>query len=132
MAMQNEAKAMQQKTAQLAASDDQRRAAKQAEDAKAMAMQNQAKAMMGAGPQMPAALSTARPPTMSPQGMNRAPVGPQRPAPMSSPPAGMQPRSLAPRGPGMPPGFKKGGSVSSASKRADGIAQRGKTRGKYL
>jgi hypothetical protein len=26
----------------------------------------------------------------------------------------------------------KGGSVSSASKRADGIAQRGKTRGKYL
>jgi hypothetical protein len=28
--------------------------------------------------------------------------------------------------------FKEGGSVSSASKRADGIAQRGKTRGKYL
>jgi hypothetical protein len=28
--------------------------------------------------------------------------------------------------------FAKGGSVSSASKRADGIAQRGKTRGKYL
>jgi hypothetical protein len=27
-------------------------------------------------------------------------------------------------------GYKKGGSVSSASKRADGIAQRGKTRGK--
>jgi hypothetical protein len=125
-------KAMQQKTAQLAAFDDQRRAMKQAEDAKAMAMQNEAKAMMGAGPQMPAAPSTARPPTMSPQGMNRAPVGLQRPAPMSSPPAGMQPRSLAPRGPGMPPGFKKGGSVSSASKRGDGIAQRGKTKGRYL
>ena len=35
---------------------------------------------------------------------------------------------------GMPagavPGMKKGGSVGSASKRADGIAQRGKTRGK--
>ena len=28
--------------------------------------------------------------------------------------------------------FAKGGSVSSASKRADGIAQRGKTRGKML
>ena len=28
------------------------------------------------------------------------------------------------------PAYKKGGSVSSASKRADGIAQRGKTRGK--
>jgi hypothetical protein len=29
-------------------------------------------------------------------------------------------------------GLKKGGSVSSASKRADGIAQRGKTRGKMV
>jgi hypothetical protein len=28
------------------------------------------------------------------------------------------------------PGYKEGGSVGSASKRADGIAQRGKTRGK--
>ena len=28
--------------------------------------------------------------------------------------------------------FKKGGSVGSASKRADGIAQRGKTRGKMV
>jgi hypothetical protein len=29
-------------------------------------------------------------------------------------------------------GMKKGGSVSSASKRADGCAQRGKTRGKMI
>ena len=29
-------------------------------------------------------------------------------------------------------GMKKGGKVSSASKRADGIAQRGKTRGKMI
>jgi len=28
--------------------------------------------------------------------------------------------------------FDKGGKVSSASKRADGIAQRGKTKGRYL
>jgi hypothetical protein len=28
--------------------------------------------------------------------------------------------------------FSKGGKVSSASKRADGIAQRGKTKGRYL
>jgi hypothetical protein len=28
--------------------------------------------------------------------------------------------------------FKAGGKISSASKRADGIAQRGKTKGKYL
>ena len=30
------------------------------------------------------------------------------------------------------PGMKKGGSVSSASKRADGCAMRGKTRGKMV
>ncbi len=29
-------------------------------------------------------------------------------------------------------GFSKGGSVSSASHRADGIAQRGKTKGRYI
>jgi len=29
-------------------------------------------------------------------------------------------------------GYKRGGKISSASSRADGIAQRGKTRGKYL
>jgi hypothetical protein len=29
-------------------------------------------------------------------------------------------------------GFKKGGSVGSASKRADGIAQKGKTKGRML
>ena len=29
-------------------------------------------------------------------------------------------------------GMKKGGKVSSASKRADGCAQRGKTKGRYL
>ena len=29
-------------------------------------------------------------------------------------------------------GMKKGGSVGSASKRADGIAQRGKTKGRYI
>jgi hypothetical protein len=30
------------------------------------------------------------------------------------------------------PGMKKGGKVSSASKRADGIAQRGKTKGRMV
>ena len=29
-------------------------------------------------------------------------------------------------------GFKKGGKVGSASKRADGIAKKGKTRGKFV
>jgi hypothetical protein len=32
----------------------------------------------------------------------------------------------------MQTGMKKGGSVSSASKRADGIAQRGKTKGRIV
>ncbi len=34
--------------------------------------------------------------------------------------------------PGTPPAMKKGGKVSSASKRADGIAVKGKTRGKIV
>jgi len=34
--------------------------------------------------------------------------------------------------PGYSTGMKKGGKVSSASKRADGCAQRGKTRGKFV
>ena len=37
-------------------------------------------------------------------------------------------KPLPPGSIGMPGGMKKGGKVSSASKRADGIAQRGKTR----
>jgi hypothetical protein len=37
--------------------------------------------------------------------------------------------NIAPGAPRMMGGMKKGGKVSSASKRADGIAQRGKTRG---
>jgi hypothetical protein len=75
---------------------------------KAMQDADAAKSMMSMGPQIPAAPSVARTPTMSPQGMNREFVGPQR------------------------PGFKKGGSVGSASKRADGCAQRGKTKGRMI
>jgi hypothetical protein len=36
------------------------------------------------------------------------------------------------QGAGPVPTFKKGGSVTSASRRADGCAQRGKTRGKMV
>ena len=46
-----------------------------------------------------------------------------RPAPVDMPPA--DPQAVA-------NGYKKGGSVGSASKRADGIAQRGKTIGKTI
>ena len=48
---------------------------------------------------------------------------------------GMPPRRAAPMGSSMPPrvpAMKKGGSVCSASKRADGIAKKGKTKGKMV
>ena len=41
-----------------------------------------------------------------------------------------QPFTLA--GQKQAPAMKKGGKVSSASQRADGIAQRGKTRGRFV
>jgi hypothetical protein len=45
------------------------------------------------------------------------------------PPEGVAPQApVAPSGPGM----KSGGSVGKASKRADGIAQKGKTKGRYI
>ena len=64
--------------------------------------------------------------------------------PVGAPPqgglAGMASKFGPPQGsPGMPVGtrmggmgMKKGGSVSSASKRADGIAMRGKTKGRFV
>ena len=51
---------------------------------------------------------------------------------------GQLPRPMGrnvPAGPSMPPrvpGMKKGGSVGSASKRADGIATKGKTKGRFV
>ena len=62
-----------------------------------------------------AAPSTPSAPPMAPP--PRPPM-PQRPMPPQMPPSG-----------GGMPGMNKGGSVSSASRRGDGIAQRGKTRG---
>lgn len=44
--------------------------------------------------------------------------------------AAMGGASAAPSG--MPPGMKKGGSVGSASKRADGVATKGKTKGTFV
>jgi hypothetical protein len=66
--------------------------------------------------------------------MKRPPM--KRPAPKGSGifregmpvPQDIDGASAAPRAPGM----KKGGSVGSASKRADGIAQRGKTKGSFV
>lgn len=64
-----------------------------------------------------------------------APATPITPKPMGALP-GMRPSGQATIGGPLvkprPPGMKKGGKVGSASKRADGIAQRGKTRGRMV
>ena len=57
------------------------------------------------------------------------PPAPAAPAPAPRPPMPQMPQRPMPQGGGMP-GMSKGGKVGSASKRADGIAQKGKTRGK--
>ena len=44
----------------------------------------------------------------------------------------MQPQATAQPAAPAAPAFKKGGKVNSASKRGDGIAQRGKTRGRMV
>lgn len=44
----------------------------------------------------------------------------------------MQPQATAQPAAPTAPAFKKGGKVVSASKRGDGIAQRGKTRGRMV
>jgi len=46
--------------------------------------------------------------------------------------AGKQPAFETPKAKGKLLPLKKGGEVSSASKRADGIAQRGKTKGRFV
>ena len=77
--------------------------------------------------------------------MGPAPMtGGPKPAPtIQQPTAGVRPMGPAPTtGGGLPapgtggrpglPRMKKGGKVSSASKRADGIAVKGKTRGRII
>ena len=61
---------------------------------------------------------------MSPKAMNMAKAG----RAMKSATPDMMGRAMA-----RPPGMKKGGKVgSSASKRADGVAHKGKTKGKMV
>jgi len=76
-----------------------------------------------------------RPPPLPPMEPKRPPPlppTPRRPDPLPPrEPVGTQMPALRPTGkPSNRMEYKKGGSVPSASKRADGIAQRGKTRGK--
>ena len=72
-----------------------------------------------------------------------APMKKPMPKPMPKKPMPKKPiMPVAPkgRGPGMAadesampaPAFKKGGSVGSASRRADGIAKKGKTKGTFI
>jgi hypothetical protein len=75
------------------------------------------------GPMLPAAppRDNVMTPTLGSPGMGRGPMGRGPRGPMGGP------------GRPMPSRMKKGGSVkSSASKRADGIATKGKTRGKMV
>ena len=63
-----------------------------------------------------------------------APATPMTPKPAPMPMAGTRPMGPAPMtgGPKPMPMMKKGGKVSSASKRADGIAVKGKTKGRII
>jgi len=86
-------------------------------------------------PQMPGPPSAQMPPPGPPPGPPPTQMPPQMPGPMRGQmpmPGPMRGRGRQigrPMGAGMPM-MAKGGSVSKASNRADGIAQRGKTRGK--
>jgi hypothetical protein len=74
------------------------------------------------------------------------PVAPRKMMRKPMPKKPMMPVAPKPRGPGMAPdesvmpsppmggalGMKKGGSVGSASKRADGCATKGKTKGRMI
>jgi hypothetical protein len=80
-------------------------------------------------------------PPMSPPQISRRPMSPpqvSRPAPpamVDAVRASNAGRPLPPAAPGLNMsgmGMKKGGSVGSASKRADGCAQRGKTKGRMV
>jgi hypothetical protein len=84
----------------------------------------------GQAPTNPMPAAPARP-GLRPMGPAPMTGGP-KPAPM--PMAGTRPMGPAPMtgGPKPMPMMKKGGKVSSASKRADGCAIKGKTKGKMV
>ena len=63
------------------------------------------------------------------EGEGNTPITPRRPRPANRPPRDLDEERMAGEG---GRNFKRGGSVSSASSRADGIAKRGRTRGRVL
>jgi hypothetical protein len=76
---------------------------------------------------MPAAMPMATPAAMDVPVMRGSANTPMR---SGSPPAGFYDLPTTPPPPGAV--YKKGGKVSSASKRADGIATKGKTKGTMI
>ena len=117
---------------------------------KKMAVGGAAMGAIGKSPQMQFMSNALRGGAMKPPGgapMQRSGAAPQMqfmsdklrgapmqgagPAPVANPAmmAKSGPPSVAPGAPKMMGGMNKGGAVKSASARADGIAQRGKTRG---
>ena len=63
------------------------------------------------------------------EGEGNIPITPRRSRPANRPPRDLDEERMAGEG---GRNFKRGGSVSSASSRADGIAKRGRTRGRVL
>ena len=72
-------------------------------------------------------------PMPTPMANNPRQVNPRQVTPgVSNPTGGPKPAPAGMMGLGRRMGMKKGGKVSSASKRADGIAVKGKTKGKMV
>jgi hypothetical protein len=107
------------------------------EDAGILARRKRAMAPAGAAPARSAMPVRPRP-NPADAGIFTADKGIQPPSPdegptMNAPVRPATPRQMKARGDlRAAMGMKKGGSVSSASKRADGCAQRGKTKGKMV
>ena len=108
--------------------DDMERTQLSNERARNPAQFDQAKQMYNSALQKQA--SDNRPAQVATPPMSARPAAPATPVTsVATPPISARPAMPTARPMGA--GMKKGGSVSSASKRADGIAQRGKTRGKF-
>lgn len=120
---------------------DERKAAVYAQRAAETMAAYNARRPAASTPVQPKVQAAAPTPTPTPTPVASTPApAPSTPAPASSTPApagGRQQWAMSQNGPvqsTLPEGavFKKGGKVNSASRRGDGIAQRGKTKGRYL
>lgn len=93
---------------------------------------NDFKAMLGKTTPVEKQALLAKEAAMKPRVPAPPAAGPNQRGPISRLP--MPPANAAPARPAVSgaPAMKKGGSVAKASSRGDGIAQRGKTKGRYI